>query len=575
MEGGVYTLPYRQENNPKEMNNSIKKLIEESLIEAAREIKKKGILWESLPPIFISPPKKEEWGDLFTNFPFLLSQTTGESASKIGRLLASLIKDKDFLSQVEFVPPGWINFFISPHYLEETVKKVITQEKEFTCFSEGQGKKIQVEFVSANPTGPLHIGHGRAAAFGDSLANILSKIGYTVEREYYINDMGGQINRLSSSVLARLRQLQGKKSLLPEGGYKGEYLIEIARKARDRLGELAENEDERQLLNLLGEFAVREILKGIEEDLDGFGVKYNTWFTESNLYREKEVVKTISLLKDKGYVYEREGALWFRTSLILKNEEDRVLRRRNGEYTYFAADIAYHQNKFSRGFDRVIDIWGADHTGYVPRLKAAVQALGYPQNSLEIIIYQLVSLVRDGKKVSASTREGEFIPLKEVVKEVGKDACRFFFLSRTCDSHLDFDLELAKKQTSENPVFYVQYAYARICSIFKKAEKEGVQVKTSDRVRLSLLTTPEERKLMKHLALLPDQIREAAESLEPHRLTTFLKEISTVFHQFYTQHRVINEDKELTSARLLLIKAVKIAIEDVLDLLGISAPHEM
>ena len=557
------------------MNNSVKKLIEDSLIEAVQKLKKEGMWWESLPPIFISQPKKEEWGDLSTNFPFLLSRITGKSTSKIGKLIVSFLRSEDLLSHVEFVPPGFINFFISQRYLEETVKKVIAQGKKFTCFSEGEGKKIQVEFVSANPTGPLHIGHGRAAAFGDSLANILSKMGYSVQREYYINDMGGQIKRLSSSVLARLQQLQGKKVSFPEGGYKGEYLVEIAKKARDSLGELLERKNEEQLLNLLSEFTVREILKGIKKDLDEFGVKYDTWFTESSLHRKGEVLKVVSLLKDRGYVCEKEGALWFKTSLILENEEDRVLRRRNGEYTYFAADIAYHQNKFSRGFDRVIDIWGADHIGYVPRLRAAIQALGYPRKSLQIIIYQLVSLMRNGKKISASTREGEFIPLREVMREVGRDACRFFFLSRTCDSHLDFDLELAKRQTPENPVFYIQYAHARICSILRKAEREGVRVHKPDEAQLNLLATPEERKLMKQLALLPDQIKEAAESLEPHRLTTFLKEMSALFHQFYTQHRVINENKELTSARLSLIKAVRIAIEDVLDLLGISAPHEM
>jgi len=492
------------------MNNSVKKLIEDSLIEAVQKLKKEGMWWESLPPIFISQPKKEEWGDLSTNFPFLLSRITGKSTSKIGKLIVSFLRSEDLLSHVEFVPPGFINFFISQRYLEETVKKVIAQG-------------------------------GRAAAFGDSLANILSKMGYSVQREYYINDMGGQIKRLSSSVLARLQQLQGKKVSFPEEGYKGEYLVEIAKKARDSLGELLERKNEEQLLNLLSEFTVREILKGIKKDLDEFGVKYDTWFTESSLHRKGEVLK----------------------------------RRRNGEYTYFAADIAYHQNKFSRGFDRVIDIWGADHIGYVPRLRAAIQALGYPRKSLQIIIYQLVSLMRNGKKISASTREGEFIPLREVMREVGRDACRFFFLSRTCDSHLDFDLELAKRQTPENPVFYIQYAHARICSILRKAEREGVRVHKPDEAQLNLLATPEERKLMKQLALLPDQIKEAAESLEPHRLTTFLKEMSALFHQFYTQHRVINENKELTSARLSLIKAVRIAIEDVLDLLGISAPHEM
>jgi len=558
------------------MNNSVKKLIETCLIEAAQGLlKKRGILRESLPPIFISQPKKKEWGDLSTNFAFSLARVTGQSTSRIGEYLVSSLQDVDFLSRVEFAPPGFINFSLSPSYLEGTVKKILAQGEEFTRFDLGKGKRVQVEFVSANPTGPLHIGHGRAAAFGDSLANILSKIGYSVEREYYINDVGGQIKRLSSSVLARIRQLQGKNVALPEGGYKGEYLIEIAKKVKDSFGEILEEEDEEKLLSLLGEFTVREILEEIKKDLDEFGVKYDSWFRESSLYEKGDVPRLMSYLKDKGLIYEKDGALWFKTSSILKGEEDRVLRRKNGDYTYFAADIAYHRNKFSRGFDYLIDIWGADHIGYVPRMKAAIQALGYPRESLRIIIYQLVSLIREGEKIPASTREGKFISLREVLREVGKDACRFFFLSRTCDSHLDFDLEQAKKQTPENPVFYIQYAHARICSILEKAREKGIKMEEFDEACLKLLRNPEEMELMKQLALLPDEVKEAAESLEPHRLTTYLENLASLFHQFYTKHRVINEHEELTHARLSLVKAIKIVLRDVLNLLGISAPRKM
>jgi len=557
------------------MNNSLKKLIQDSLVRAAQHLKEKGILWEGLPPIFIGQPKNKEWGDLSTNFVFSLSRLTGKSTTRVGKLLVSSLKDTDFLSRVEFTPPGFINFSISPRYLEGIVKKILIQGEKFTQFDYGKGKRIQVEFVSANPTGPLHIGHGRAAAFGDSLANILSKTGCSVKREYYVNDVGGQIKRLSSSVLARSRQLGGKKASLQEEGYKGEYLIEIARKARDRLGEIVEGENEEKLLELLGDFTIKEILEEIKKDLDEFGVRYDNWFRESSLYEGGDVTRVISYLKDKGFIYERDGALWFRTSSIFKGEEDRVLRRKSGDYTYFAADIAYHQNKFSRGFDYLIDIWGADHIGYVPRLKAAVQAIGYPQKSLKIIIYQLVSLVREEKRVPASTREGKFISLREVLREVGKDACRFFFLSRTCDAHLDFDLELAKRQTPENPVFYIQYAHARICSILEKARQEGIGTENLDQVQLNLLTSLEERELMKQLAFLPDEVKEAGESLEPHRLTTYLENMASLFHQFYTKHRVINEDRQLTLARLSLVKAIRIALRDVLGLLGIYAPQKM
>ncbi|MFQ6067707.1 MAG: arginine--tRNA ligase [bacterium] len=557
------------------MDNSLKSLIEDYLRESCRELKRVEISLESFPSIFINRPKRKEWGDLSTSLPFSLSRKTGKSTSGIGRLLTSYLKEKTLFSQVEFAPPGFINFSISSAYLNEVLKKIVTQKEEFTGFSYGKGRRIQVEFVSANPTGPLHVGHGRAAAFGDSLANILSKVGYEVEREYYINNIGGQIERLSRSIWARLQQLEGEEISFPEDGYQGQYLIDIAKEARIKLGDkLSEKErPKEQLIRLLAEFTLKKILRQIKTDLDKFGVRFDRWFFESSL--NKEIPKVISFMKNRGYVYEKDGALWFKTSSFLPGKKDRVLRRRSGEYTYFASDIAYHAHKFNRGLDQVIDVWGSDHIGYVPRMKAAVEALGYPKEVLKIIVYQLVTLKRGDARISASTREGKFIPLREVLEEVGKDAARFFFLSRTCDSHLDFDLELAKKQTPENPVFYIQYAHARISSILEKAKDKGIKLKGIDEVRLDLLVSPEERELMKELTLLPDEIKEAAESLEPHRLTTYLMGLATIFHQFYTRHRVISGDKELTGARLLLIKAVKIALKDTLNLLGITAPQKM
>ncbi|MCD6472284.1 arginine--tRNA ligase [Candidatus Aerophobetes bacterium] len=558
------------------MDNSIKKLIKDSLWKGCEKLERVGISLSSLPPIFISQPKRREWGDLSTNLPFLLQKKSGEDISKIGNLLVSQLESEGFLSRVKFVSPGFINFFIAPSYLNQTIKKIIVQKEKFTQFSFGDKKRVQVEFVSANPTGPLHVGHGRAAALGDSLANILSKVGYEVKREYYINDAGGQIKRLALSVWVRLQEIEGIHVPLPDDGYKGLYLIDIAKEAKDTLGEkLRQEKNEQKLINLLGKFTVEYILKEIKRDLDEFGVRFDRWFRESSLYRNDEIPQVVSFIKDKGYIYEKDGALWFKTSSFFKNEEDRVLKRKNGEYTYFASDAAYHQNKFSRGLHQVIDIWGADHIGYVPRMKAVVQALGYPKDSLRVIIYQFVNLKRGEKSISASTREGEFISLRDVIKEVGSDVARFFFLSRTGDSHLEFDLDLAKKQSPENPVFYVQYAYARICSILRKATLEGIIVDNLEEVKLDLLITPEERELMKELALLPDQIKEAAQSLEPHRLTVCLQEIASSFHQFYTRHRVISEDKDLTFARLILIKAVKIVIKDTLGLLGISAPERM
>jgi len=560
------------------MNNSLKLRIENNLKKTLQEARDSGLLsWKDLPPVFISQPKREEWGDLSTNLPFLLSGRGGRSTPEIAEILIASLQKEKFLSRVDFAPPGFINLSISPSYLHQTVEKILTQKDEFTRFSYGEGRRVQVEFVSANPSGPLHVGHGRAAAVGDSLANIVSKLGYQVQKEYYVNDVGGQIERLSRSLWARLEELQGREVSFPEDGYKGDYVIQIAREAKDELGDAlpASGELSPKTMKLLADFAVGKILDGIKEDLACFGVKYDSWVTESSFHKGNRVPEVISSLKDKGFVYEKEGALWFRTSHFFENEEDRVLRRKTGEYTYFASDIAYHQDKFQRGLDWVIDIWGADHIGYVPRMKAAIRALGYPEDSLRVIIYQLVSLKRGQKRISVSTRQGEFIPLSQVLEEVGRDAARFFFLTRTWDSHLDFDLDLAKKETPENPVFYVQYAHARISSILNKARSRGIKIPSSSKGKLDLLVAPEERKLMRELCLLPDMIKEAGESLEPHRLTAWLQTVASTFHQFYTLHQVIGENEDLSSARLLLVKAVQIALRDVLSLLGISAPEKM
>ena len=474
------------------------------------------------------------------------------------------------------IPGEYFIHFIGVVLNKGIIKKfqVIQEKEDYTRFSLGEERKVQVEFVSANPTGPLHVGHGRAAALGDALANNLGKLNYKVEREYYVNDVGGQIKKLAKSLWIRIRQLEGEQIAIPDDGYKGEYLIDLARIFKEKRGIIQQEEEDKIILELSG-FAVEEILSQIREDLEKFGVSFDHWFFESELYKNNKLAEVLSILEGKNLIYEKDGALWFKTSAIIKDKEDRVLRRKNGEYTYFASDIAYHQDKFKRGFFKIIDIWGADHIGYLPRLVSAVRALGYPEEALKIVIYQLVSLKREGKRVPASTREGKFISLRELLEEVGKDAARFFFLSRSADSHLEFDLELAKKQTPENPVFYIQYAHARICSILKKAEEKRVFPVNYEKVNLDLLTSPEERELMWLISYLPDQVREAGERLEPHHLTVYLQELASSFHYFYTRHQVIGEDRELTSARLFLVQAVKLAILDLLGILGISAPERM
>lgn len=540
----------------------------------------KRLFGPPLPFFTLERAKKKEWGDLSTNLPFLLAQQKGLSPRIIGEdLVSRLAQDTEdkLLSRVEFAPPGFINLFLSTSYLQESLKKILKEQDNFTRFSSGIGKTVQVEFVSANPTGPLHVGHGRAAALGDVLANNLSKLGFAVQREYYLNDVGGQINRLVKSLWVRIRQLEGDKIELPEDGYKGEYLIDIAKSYIEKMGSVREKSREEVYPYLL-EFVVKEILTDIKNDLDSFGVNYDNWFFESKLYEEGKLDEVLSFLGGKGLIYEKDGALWFKTSILIEGEQDRVLRRKNGKYTYFASDIAYHLNKFKRGFHKVVDIWGADHIGYVPRMIAAARATGYPEEALKIIIYQLVTLKRGDKRVSASTRTGEFISFKELIQEVGRDVARFFFLSRSADSHLDFDLELAKRQTPENPVFYVQYAHARISSILRKAEEKGFFLSGKSQpinFNIGLLNSPEERELMLLIGLLPEQVKEAGERLEPHHLTTYATELASAFHYFYTRHRVITEDEEITRARLFLVQAVKIAIKDILDILGISAPEKM
>lgn len=555
------------------MDNSVKELVEKLIRVAIRE---GGFFSKEKkpPPFIVGRPKRKEWGDLSTNLPFLLAGQSGERPQKIGNTIASLLSGEDLFSRVEFAPPGFINFFLSDSFLRGSLKKIVQEGKDFTRFSVGESRPIQVEFVSTNPTGPLHVGHGRGAALGDALANNLKKLDYKVQKEYYVNNTGRQIRKLAKSLWTRTKQLEGEDVVLPEDGYRGDYLVDLARILKKKVGDI-KGDSEEEKLAFLSRFVVDEILKDIQSDLDSFSIIYDNWFFESELYKDGELFEVISFLQEKNLIYEKDGALWFRTSAVNEGEQDRVVRRKNGTYTYFASDIAYHKNKLKRGFYRVVDIWGADHIGYVPRMKAAAKALGYSDDALKILIYQLVTLKKGGRRISASTRTGEFITFKELLNEVGADVARFFFLSRSADSHLDFDLELAKKQTPENPVFYIQYAHARICSILKKAEERGYSPPHPEEVDLSVLVQPEEKELFSLITLLPDQVRDAADNYEPHHLTVYLQELASTFHNFYTRHRVITDDKKLSSARLFLIQGVRIAISDLLGILGISAPEKM
>jgi arginyl-tRNA synthetase len=477
------------------------------------------------------------------------------------------------LLKMEIAGPGFINFFIADAYWYRVITEIHRLGPAYGNSEMGAGLKVQVEFVSANPTGPLHIGHGRGAALGDALANLLAATGHTVEREYYINDVGNQILTLGRSLYFRLRELAGAAVEFPADGYQGDYMKDLARDYLAAGGAPPPPEPQEDDLLRLGRYAGDVILAGIKRDLDDFGVSFDAWFSETELYRQGLVDQGFTQLQEQGYLYEQDGALWFKATEF-GDEKDRVVRRSNGATTYFASDVAYHLHKFRRGFDRVVDIWGADHHGYVPRLQAAVQALGFT-GRLQVILVQLVSLLRQGEPVAMTTRGGTFVTLREVMDEVGKDAARFIFLTRRPDAQLEFDLEVAKQQSSDNPVYYVQYAHARLASVFRQAAAQGIEVQELDPARFPRLTLPEELSILKMLANYPELVEVAARNREPHRITYFLTELAAQLHSYYYKHRFISDDVELTQARFWLVSGVKTVLAHGLGILGVEAPETM
>ncbi|MBU1398860.1 MAG: arginine--tRNA ligase, partial [Proteobacteria bacterium] len=478
------------------------------------------------------------------------------------------------IEKTEIAGPGFINFFVKQNSWHPVLKQIYEDDERFGFCDIGKGKKIQVEFVSANPTGPLHVGHGRGAAVGDSVANILSFCGYNVQREYYINDSGRQISTLGNSVYLRYLELFGEKIEFPGDCYQGDYIRETALKIKEDKGGLLLDESEKEAVMFCARFAAARILEGIKDDLELFGVKFDRWFSEQSLFDSGKVESVINNLKDADIIYEKDGAHWFRTSEY-GDEKDRVVVRNNGLTTYFASDIAYHMDKFSRGFERVIDVWGADHHGYIQRLGASIEASGRRRDQFHVILIQLVNLLRGGVPVAMSTRSGEFVTLQDVIKEVGTDAARFIFLTRHYESHLDFDLELAKKKSNDNPVFYVQYVHARISSIIRKGLEDGIGEVRWDKEIVSVLTEPEETQILKILASYPDVVRSGAELLEPHRITYFLMNLAAAFHSYYNKHRVLSDEPAVTKGRLCLVLAIKKVIRNGLKLLGVSAPEKM
>jgi arginyl-tRNA synthetase len=528
-----------------------------------------------VPAINVEKPAHAEHGDFATNVAMQMAKGERKSPRAIAEIIVNKLSgSSELIGSLEIAGPGFINFFIKDDAWRSVLTGIVRGGDDYGKSTVGAGKKVQVEFVSANPTGPLHIGHGRGAATGDAVASILSAAGFNVQREYYINDAGNQMNTLGLSTLLRYKELLGEQIDFPENCYQGDYIKDIARDAIAKHGDRFLKVSQEEGVAFFSKLAGDLILKGIDDDLKDFGVRFDNWFSEQSLFDEGKVTSAIAEMQEKGHIYEQEGALWFRTTAF-GDDKDRVVVRSNGVTTYFASDIAYHRDKYGRGFDWVIDVWGADHHGYVPRLKAVVQGLGRNVDDLGIILVQLVSLLRDGVPVAMSTRSGEFVTLKEVVDEVGRDAARFFFLMRRSDSQLDFDLELAKRQSNDNPVYYVQYAHARIRSIFDTARERGV-APSLDNVRLELLESADDLALIKKLSVYPEVLEAAALNFEPHRITYYLQELAGEFHSFYNKSRVITEDQpELTQARLFLLHCVAITLKNALTVLGISAPERM
>ncbi len=551
----------------------IRRRIIELLTQAANEAQKSGKLPSvALPEITIEHPQNPEHGDYASSFPLKLARTIGVNPLTIAQDVADLITPTPEIESITVAPPGFINFTLKNDWLTQQVDAILTDGKSYGNLDLGQGSRVQLEFVSVNPTGPLHVGHGRGAILGSTLANVLAAAGYNVEKEYYVNDAGSQMAAFYRSLYARYQQCLGVDAEMPADGYFGQYMVDLAKEIA------AEQKD--QFLSLppeeaiakLGKLGLDRIMVQIRGDLELLRVSFDVWFSEQSLYDNGQYKKVMSLLEKGGYIAEKANATWF-VSTALGEDKDNVVVRSDGSPTYFATDIAYHYNKFvERKFDKVINIWGADHQGHISRMKAVVAALGIAPERLVVIISQMVTLRRGKELVKISKRSGDIITLREVIDEVGADACRFFFVSRTADSQMDFDLELAKKQSADNPVYYVQYAHARIASILRLAEEKGIDCADGD---VSLLTTEPELTLIRKMLLLPEMLEVIAFTLEPHHLAYYAQDLATVFHSFYMQCRVVTDDEKMTKARLKLVEAAKTVLARTLNLMGMNAPDRM
>ena len=591
-------------------SNFIHDQVVTALSAALGRAKEKGDLsLSTLPDPTVELPKREEWGDLSSNVAMIVAPKVRRSPLEVAGLLATTLKvdSQDLFDRVDVAPPGFLNFTINPGRWIEVLKMIESLGPLFGTSQVGNEERVVVEFVSANPTGPLHVGHGRGAALGYAASNLLQAVGYRVHREFYINDAGRQLRLLGASVFARYQEIQGRSVTFPDDGYHGTYIHSVAEAMAKECGKTLLDLDVVEAERRSAEFGCTMLLEQIKSDLSIFGITFDEWYSEKVLLKSGRLQRSLEELKKKALVFQNEGAWWFKSSQF-QDEKDRVVEKQDGDYTYLASDIAYHRDKFERGFDTLINVWGADHHGYIPRMQAAVQAFGYKKEQFRVVLVQMVNLLRGGSKVEMSKRAGEFVTLREVIDEVGADAAKFFFLMRRSDSHLDFDLDLAKQQSADNPVYYVQYAHARLASLFRVAASRGIQVRSISEIDATFLVNQDELRLIKHLSCYPNVIEGSAQNLEPHRVIFYLQELAALLHTYYNKHRVLpltesvettpksdppdsfgeessrrlspQEQRvpltpELTDARLAMMRQVQTVIRNGLTVLGVSAPEQM
>lgn len=575
--------------------------VAEALTGALRLAQQRGILKiEQMPAINLEAPKRPEWGDVSCTVAMSLSASERRPPFEIAQTIADHIQDRDALfSRIDIARPGFLNLTLKSELWMEVLRHIETQRAEYGHSRLGQGRRVLVEYVSANPTGPLHVGHGRGAAVGQALVRLLRATGHEVVSEYYINDAGRQMKLLGLSVLARYLESCGQAVPFPEDGYQGEYIRAVAARVKAEQGTALLSIPSSDAEQRSKDFAYRELLALIRQDLETFGITFESWFSEASLLSSGAVEQVLNELRSRDLLFDQDGAQWFRSSAY-GDEKDRVVRKQEGDYTYLASDIAYHRDKLRRGFDLLVDVWGADHHGYIPRMQAVVQAYGYPKERLRVVLVQMVNLLRGGRKVEMSKRAGEFITLREVMDEVGADAAKFFFLMRDSSTHLDFDLELAKQQSQENPVYYVQYAHARIASLLRVAASRGIDCPLPNQADLTLLKDSDELAIIRKLSLFPVVLEASAVELEPHRMAYYLRELAGLVHPFYNKHRILPPAVDidstppapieppastsrmseavppgLTGARLALMWAVQQVVRNGLTVLGVSAPEQM